>query len=289
MGKMSVHKWNGEVAGACLLLGNRMEQGTRWSVGRIRANVVGFFGVPADWGRRRSFTPACSIRKGCLVGAACAVSRTCRRKDIPSRRRVHNQHSHSVGVHPRTPRNRAGWRTSWRTALNHVVVSPSPLSAPTAGEFEHLARRDYTCATGPTPPAHDFVPVIGPQAAYSRKVPWWPPVRRRVLRLLRYSRFTAPTPRFATSCPRLACRPHTAKWCRGGLLVVEGCRHFCATPVPQGIWVWALSVESIIVRAVNPDHSEGLQYHVLPDDPLRALNILREAAGLPPLSDEPDR
>jgi hypothetical protein len=44
------------------------------------------------------------------------------------------------------------------------------------------------------------------------------------------------------------------------------------------------------VRAVNPDHAEGLQYHVLPiDDPLRVVNILREAAGLPPLSDEPVR
>ena len=51
----------------------------------------------------------------------------------------------------------------------------------------------------------------------------------------------------------------------------------------------ASSVQSIIVRAVTPDHAEGLQYHVLPtDDPLRALNILREAAGLPPLSDEHD-
>jgi hypothetical protein len=38
---------------------------------------------------------------------------------------------------------------------------------------------------------------------------------------------------------------------------------------------------------VNRDHAEGLQYHALPtDDPLRALNILREAAGLQPLSDE---
>ncbi len=27
---------------------------------------------------------------------------------------------------------------------------------------------------------------------------------------------------------------------------------------------------------------DGLQYHVLPDDPLAALNILREAAGLEP-------
>ena len=33
----------------------------------------------------------------------------------------------------------------------------------------------------------------------------------------------------------------------------------------------------------------GLQYHILPaDDPLAALNILREAAGLEPLSEEDD-
>jgi hypothetical protein len=50
--------------------------------------------------------------------------------------------------------------------------------------------------------------------------------------------------------------------------------------------VWASSVQSIIVAAVARDHAEGLQHHVLPiDDPLRAVNILREAAGLPPLSD----
>ena len=49
----------------------------------------------------------------------------------------------------------------------------------------------------------------------------------------------------------------------------------------------APSLQSIIVRAVTPDHAEGLQYHVLPtDDPLRALKILREADGLQPLSDE---
>jgi hypothetical protein len=34
--------------------------------------------------------------------------------------------------------------------------------------------------------------------------------------------------------------------------------------------------------------SHGVRYHVLPDDPLAALNILREAAGLEPLSDEDD-
>jgi hypothetical protein len=40
---------------------------------------------------------------------------------------------------------------------------------------------------------------------------------------------------------------------------------------------------------VTRDHAEGLEYHALPiDDPLRALNILREAAWLQPLSDEHD-
>ena len=61
-------------------------------------------------------------------------------------------------------------------------------------------------------------------------------------------------------------------------------RRLCGSSLPAD-----LSVQSIIVRAVTPDYAEGLQYHVLPsDDPLRALNILREAAGLPPLSDEHD-
>ena len=51
----------------------------------------------------------------------------------------------------------------------------------------------------------------------------------------------------------------------------------------------AASVRSVIVRAVTSDHAEGLQHYVLPmDDPLRAVNILREAAGLPPLSDDHD-
>jgi hypothetical protein len=43
------------------------------------------------------------------------------------------------------------------------------------------------------------------------------------------------------------------------------------------------------VRDVTGDHAAALQYHVLPtDDALRALNILREAAGLQPLSDQHD-
>jgi len=37
------------------------------------------------------------------------------------------------------------------------------------------------------------------------------------------------------------------------------------------------------------DRAKRLQYHLLPtDDPVRALNILRAAAGLQPLSDEHD-
>jgi hypothetical protein len=59
-------------------------------------------------------------------------------------------------------------------------------------------------------------------------------------------------------------------------------RRGCATPLAS--WV-----QSIIVSAVTRDYAEGLQFHVLPtDDPLPALNILREAAGLQPLSDEHD-
>ena len=51
----------------------------------------------------------------------------------------------------------------------------------------------------------------------------------------------------------------------------------------------ASSVQSIIVRIVTSDHAERLQHHVLPtDDPLRAVNTLREAAGLQPRSDEHD-
>jgi hypothetical protein len=34
---------------------------------------------------------------------------------------------------------------------------------------------------------------------------------------------------------------------------------------------------------------QGLHYYVLPDDPVAALNILREAAGLGPWSDTDDR
>jgi hypothetical protein len=42
-------------------------------------------------------------------------------------------------------------------------------------------------------------------------------------------------------------------------------------------------------EVVNRDDAEGPQYHVLPTgDSLRALNILREAAGLQPLCDEHD-
>ena len=40
-----------------------------------------------------------------------------------------------------------------------------------------------------------------------------------------------------------------------------------------------------VPETTDPD----LQYHVLPDDPLAALNVLRQAAGLEPLpSDDVD-
>jgi hypothetical protein len=60
-------------------------------------------------------------------------------------------------------------------------------------------------------------------------------------------------------------------------------------PATKGVAMADADADLYIVGAVNPAHAEGLQYHVLPtDDPLRALNILREAAGLQPISDEHD-
>ena len=51
----------------------------------------------------------------------------------------------------------------------------------------------------------------------------------------------------------------------------------------------ASSVQSVTVRAVTPDHSEAPQYHVLPKDDAEAVvDIMRAAAGLPPLYGEPD-
>ena len=47
--------------------------------------------------------------------------------------------------------------------------------------------------------------------------------------------------------------------------------------------------QSITVRAVTPDHSEVPQYHVLPKDAAEAVvDIMRAAAGLPPLYGEHD-
>ena len=41
------------------------------------------------------------------------------------------------------------------------------------------------------------------------------------------------------------------------------------------------------MRAVTPDHAEGPQYHVLPTDDAEAVvDIMRAAAGLPPLYHE---
>ena len=40
--------------------------------------------------------------------------------------------------------------------------------------------------------------------------------------------------------------------------------------------------------ATVEDMSKQLSYHVLPDDPLQALNVLRAAAGLEPLAEGKD-
>ncbi len=158
------------------------------------------------------------------------------------------------------------------------------------GQIDALTHFGYTCATGPTPPAHDFVPAIGLQAAYSRKVPGWPPVRRRGVETSALQPSHSPDSPLrdfaAHDWPAGHVQPIGAGWFQTIEAVSSLVRYTCAT---GHLRCGALSVESIIVRAMTPDHSEGLQYHVLPtDDPLRALNILREAAGLPSWSDEHD-
>ena len=75
-----------------------------------------------------------------------------------------------------------------------------------------------------------------------------------------------------------------AGWSSARRGVLTLLRYTCAT---GHLGVGLVVVQSVTVRDVTPDPFEAPQCHTLPtDDPLRALNILREAAGLQPLSDE---
>jgi hypothetical protein len=63
-------------------------------------------------------------------------------------------------------------------------------------------------------------------------------------------------------------------------------RYICAT---GHLGVDLVGAQSVTVRAVTPDHSEAPQYHVLPKDDAEAVvDIMRAAAGLPPLYAEHD-
>src|SRR5271168_3731721 len=44
---------------------------------------------------------------------------------------------------------------------------------PCQGQIDALTHFGYTYATGPTPPAHDFVPAIGLQTAYRQMLSGW--------------------------------------------------------------------------------------------------------------------
>ena len=60
----------------------------------------------------------------------------------------------------------------------------------------------------------------------------------------------------------------------------------CAT---GHLGVGLVDAQSVTLRSVTPDHSEAPQYHVLPKDDAEAVvDILRAAAGLPPLYGEHD-
>ena len=61
----------------------------------------------------------------------------------------------------------------------------------------------------------------------------------------------------------------------------------CAT---GHLGVGLVGARSVTVRDVTPDHSEALQYHVLPTDDAEAVvDIMRAAAGLPPLYGKHER
>jgi hypothetical protein len=49
------------------------------------------------------------------------------------------------------------------------------------------------------------------------------------------------------------------------------------------------SPPAAIVTDMSEPIGQGLHYYVLPDDPAKPLNILREAAGLEPWPDTDDR
>jgi hypothetical protein len=63
-------------------------------------------------------------------------------------------------------------------------------------------------------------------------------------------------------------------------------RYTCAT---GHLGVDLAGAQSVTVRAVTPHHSGAPQYHVLPKDDAEAVvDIMRAAAGLPPLYAEHD-
>ena len=128
------------------------------------------------------------------------------------------------------------------------------------------------------------------QAAYSRKVPWWPPVRRRVVETSALQPSHSPDSPLRDFVPTIGLQNTYSQLVPGWFQTVEAVstllRYTCAT---GHLGVGVVGAQSVTVRAVTPDHSEGLQYHVLPiDDAEAVVDIMRAAAGLPPLSDEHD-
>jgi hypothetical protein len=63
-------------------------------------------------------------------------------------------------------------------------------------------------------------------------------------------------------------------------------RYTCATGY---LGMDLVGAQSFTVKAITPDHAEAPQYPVVPmDDAEAVVNIMRAAAGLPPLYGEHD-
>ena len=98
-------------------------------------------------------------------------------------------------------------------------------------------------------------------------------------------------PQLATSCPRLACGPAysqmMAGWSSARRGVLTLLRYTCAT---GHLGVGLVGAQSVTVRAVTPDHSEStaVSRPAQGRSAEAVVDIMRAAAGLPPLYDEHD-
>lgn len=73
------------------------------------------------------------------------------------------------------------------------------------------------------------------QAAYSRKVPWWPPVRRRGVETSALQPSHSPDSPLRDFVPTIGLQGTYSQFVLSGFRPSKRCGDFCANPAPQGI------------------------------------------------------